>query len=47
MAYFYFNSVKPRRKDLSIAELYQPVGQKNELKKLEILPSYMKNEEVS
>jgi len=37
--------VKRRRKDLSIAELYQPVGQKIELKKLEILPSYMKFKE--
>jgi len=33
---------KRRRRDLSIGELYQPIGQKIGLNKLEALPSYMK-----
>ncbi|MFT5917918.1 MAG: hypothetical protein ACI81T_004435, partial [Bacteroidia bacterium] len=35
------NITKRRRKDLSIADLYLPIGQNLELKKLESLPSYL------
>jgi hypothetical protein len=34
--------VKRRRRELTISELYQPIGQKIDLKKLEVLPSYIK-----
>jgi hypothetical protein len=34
--------VKRRRSELSISELYQPIGQKISLEKLEALPSYLK-----
>jgi hypothetical protein len=33
---------KRRRRDLTISELYQPIGQKIDLQKLEILPSFRK-----
>lgn len=33
---------KRRRRDLTISELYQPIGQKIDLEKLEILPSFRK-----
>lgn len=34
--------VKRRRRDLSISELYQPIGQEISLDKLKVLPSYVK-----
>jgi Domain of unknown function (DUF4276) len=34
--------VRHRRRELNISELYQPIGQKIELTKLETLPSYIK-----
>lgn len=33
---------KRRRRDLSISELYQPIGQKISINKLDLLPSYQK-----
>jgi hypothetical protein len=40
------NLVKRRRHELKISELYQPIGQKIKLEKLETLPSYMKFKEA-
>jgi hypothetical protein len=38
--------VKHRRQELPVSELYQPIGQKIELGKLESLPSYLKFKEA-